>query len=142
MFVPGGGRADNVCVMPLTRHRRGFSLIELLVVIGIIAILLALMFPMLSNAWAAARMVNCASNMRQLGQALIMYANENGGVMIPVHADDTAPGGVRGFGSLWPASQRWPARVFTIKGPEPQTNEAADYSPKILICPADLDAAS
>ena len=54
-------------------HRpRAFSLIELLVIIGIITILLALLFPALSQSWAAARMVNCQSNMRQLGLALFI----------------------------------------------------------------------
>jgi hypothetical protein len=93
-------------------------------------------------AWAHARLVNCQSNMRQLGQALVMYANENNGWLIPVNADETAPGGVRGFGSLWPVEERWPARVFKIKGPQPPTSEVADYTPRVLICPADLDAAS
>ena len=129
--------------MRITRRPpRGFSLVELLVVIGIVAILIAFLFPALQNAWAAARMVNCASNMRQLGQALVMYANENNGWLIPMHADENAPGGVRGFGSMWPLDERWPARVFKIKGPNPPTNNVEDYTPKVLICPADLDAAS
>jgi prepilin-type N-terminal cleavage/methylation domain-containing protein/prepilin-type processing-associated H-X9-DG protein len=124
------------------RPPRGFSLVELLVVIGIVAVLIAFLFPALQNAWAAARMVNCASNMRQLGQSLVMYANENNGWLIPMHADENAPGGVRGFGSMWPLDERWPARVFKIKGPNPPTNNVEDYTPKVLICPADLDAAS
>src|SRR4051794_21209184 len=84
------------------RRRRfsAFSIVELLVVIGIIAILISLMLPMLSNMWAAARVVNCQSNLRQLGQALYQYAHENGGWLIPVDADPTSEGGVRGFGTL------------------------------------------
>jgi len=123
------------------RRLRGFSLIELLVVIGIIAILLGLLFPALSNAWAHARLVNCQSNLRQVGQALIMYANENNGWLIPVDADDTGEGGVRGFGTLWEPKDRWPARVFKVKGPAVETNDPADYTPAVMICPADLDAA-
>jgi prepilin-type N-terminal cleavage/methylation domain-containing protein/prepilin-type processing-associated H-X9-DG protein len=124
-----------------TLRRRGFSLIELLVVIGIIAILLGLLLPSLSLAWAHARLVNCQSNLRQVGQALIMYANENNGWLIPVDSDPTAEGGVRGFGTLWEPKDRWPARVFKVKGPPVETSEPADYTPAVMICPADLQAA-
>ncbi|MEA2709812.1 MAG: hypothetical protein QOF78_2413 [Phycisphaerales bacterium] len=123
------------------RRRPGFSLIELLVVIGIIAILLGLLFPALANAWASARLVNCQSNLRQVGQALIMYANVNNGWIIPVDNDPSAEGGVRGFGTLWEPKDRWPARVFKVKGPPVETTDPADYTPKVLICPADLQAA-
>ena len=121
--------------------RRGFSLIELLAVIGIIAILLGLLFPALSNAWAHARLVNCQSNLRQVGQALIMYANNNNGWLIPVDDDPTGEGGVRGFGTLSDAKDRWPARVFKVPAPAVETNDPKDYTPAVMICPADLDAA-
>lgn len=108
-------------------------------VIGIIAILLALLFPVLSKANAHARTIACQSNMRQLGQQLYMYANENGGWIIPMIDDPTAQGGLRGLGSLLPPKERWPAVVFKILGPTPETNEPADYVPKILTCPSDQD---
>jgi prepilin-type N-terminal cleavage/methylation domain-containing protein/prepilin-type processing-associated H-X9-DG protein len=122
-------------------YRRGFSLIELLVVIGIIAVLLGLLFPALSLAWAQARLVNCQSNLRQVGQALFMYAGENNGWLIPVDVDPTAEGGVRGFGTLRDPKDRWPARVFKVKGPPVETLEPADYTPALMICPADREAA-
>jgi len=57
--------------------RRGFTLIELLTVIAIIAILAAILFPVFSRARAKARQTNCASNLQQLGAALLMYAHDN-----------------------------------------------------------------
>ncbi len=55
----------------------GFTLIELLVVIAIIAILAAILFPVFAQARESARMASCLSNMKQLGLACTMYAQDN-----------------------------------------------------------------
>lgn len=60
----------------LTNQRRGFTLIELLVVIAIIAILAAILLPVFARARENARTSTCCSNLRQLGSACHMYAQD------------------------------------------------------------------
>ncbi len=62
---------------------RGFTLIELLVVIAIIAILAAILFPVFARARAKARQAVCSSNLKQLGTAMIMYAQDYDSTLPP-----------------------------------------------------------
>ena len=63
--------------MKKNKLNKGFTLIELLVVIAIIGILAGILLPVLSRARESARRTSCASNVKQIGMGLIMYANEN-----------------------------------------------------------------
>ena len=85
------------------KHVTAFTLVELLVVVGIIALLIAILLPALGKAREQANAVKCMSNQRQLGQALVMFANEHGGYLPKAWFNDGIVWSQRNNGKMtWP----------------------------------------
>src|SRR3954447_13146568 len=97
---------------------KAFTLVELLVVIGIIALLIAMLLPSLAKARQQAKWVACQSNLRQLGAFLQMYSNQWRGWIYPP-----------GLGAGRPRDERWPVHVF----------KPAVWTPPVMLCPNDVE---
>jgi prepilin-type processing-associated H-X9-DG protein len=108
----------------------GFSLVELLVVIGVVGVLIALLLPVLARSREAAKRVQCASQLRQVGVAVFNYATNNRGLtpawsvrheypVDPYYGDPTAPGW---WGPGWTVlleryiGQRPDGRIYSCPG--------------------------
>jgi prepilin-type N-terminal cleavage/methylation domain-containing protein/prepilin-type processing-associated H-X9-DG protein len=80
-----------------TKRCNAFTLVELLVVIGIIAVLVGLLLPALNRARRQANQVQCSSNMRQIVMAVLQYTYDNKGRFIPDQMTSSEPGYPNGW---------------------------------------------
>ena len=122
----------TVASFAVQRRVRGFTLVELLVVIGIIAVLISLLLPALRSAREQARMIKCQSNVRTILQGMFLYANDNGGTLpIPVgYEEPSVSAAVRIINGTYQFDYSTGTLLRYI-GPSPQMREA------IFTCPSD-----
>jgi prepilin-type N-terminal cleavage/methylation domain-containing protein/prepilin-type processing-associated H-X9-DG protein len=117
----------------LRASHQGFSLVELLVVIGIIALLLSILMPALAKARASARNVQCLSNLRQIGAGFQTYANINQGWW------PKAAGTAKNPNLFWSCSYIYPLiynGVTPANGSYPDRVNEAWVQGSIFECPA------
>ncbi|HEU6449364.1 MAG TPA: prepilin-type N-terminal cleavage/methylation domain-containing protein [Verrucomicrobiae bacterium] len=134
---------------PFFSRRQGFTLIELLVVIAIIAILAAMLLPVLASARRRAWNINCTSNMKQVGSAIQMFADDHDG-LLPSGEDGVTSG--YGLSVAQKATYSkldtkshppgWDWLVYYLQpyvgAPNPQTTGffVVTNSVKIMVCPS------
>jgi prepilin-type N-terminal cleavage/methylation domain-containing protein/prepilin-type processing-associated H-X9-DG protein len=113
--------------------RGGFTLVELLVVLGVIAVLLSLLLPALNAARRSSYAVRCAANVRTICAALVLYASDNNG-RFPPNTDT----GVRP--QYWYDMERAGKYISKNAGAPVGKNSAIVYAPAVLGCPADPES--
>ena len=123
------------------RSPRGFSLVELLVVIGIIAVLMALLLPTLSQARRQANTVKCASNLRQLAIGWTAYAQAHNGFSCPSRLPPLPGGRSYDLGAGPQHRPRWYDvlgalnKVYPVQRPSPTSDDSEQIENDAFLCP-------
>jgi prepilin-type N-terminal cleavage/methylation domain-containing protein len=129
-------------------HRGAFTLVELLVVIGIIAILIGILLPALTRARQQSMTVQCMSNMRQVGNAMLIYADENDGYLCPaklgwanntVYLTSPNDGSLTGTGPLGSLVLAQPDKANSYTYNTWPVKVLGSWNPPIMLCPTDVD---
>jgi len=124
---------------PKQPRRKAFTLVELLVVIGIIALLVSILLPALGAARRQANTVKCLSNLRQFGQAIVMYANDNKGFLVPGGVVNPSDGGI--FRDNWATVLvNWHyLKVPAIAGGANTLEDQSSSMQSVFHCPEGID---
>lgn len=146
-YTPDGPIHGSCAWRTSRRWAAGFTLVELLVVIGIIVLLISIAIPALSTARESSRRAVCASNMRQLAQGMFAYATDHDGAL-PVHHGGPGPANVSTptGQELWDLAK--PTRNVILGSTTPYANDAAtthtqpEARRRIFYCPSNPDRES